>query len=79
MMKSLPKFWLMILLPLFFGSNCSSQDKSGEAGLVDRQPAVAGQFYSSNPVQLKADLSVLFSQAVPMKSENVRAIICPHA
>lgn len=75
-MNTLLKTWLMILLPLFFGSNCSSQDNTG---LVDRQPAVAGQFYSSSPLQLKADLSVLFKNAAPMQSKNVLAVISPHA
>jgi len=78
-MRSLPKFWLMILVPLFFGSNCSSQDKNSESSLVDRQPAVAGQFYSSNPLQLKTDLSNMFSKAVPYANTDVLAVICPHA
>jgi len=69
----------MLLMPFFFGSNGSSQDKNSEAGLVDRQPAVAGQFYSSDPVQLQTDLSVLFSKAVPRQTSNPIAIISPHA
>nr|MCU0517952.1 AmmeMemoRadiSam system protein B [Oscillatoria sp. Prado101] len=48
-------------------------------GLVDRQPAVAGQFYASSPTQLKADLSVLFSKAVPPAGKAVVALISPHA
>jgi len=69
----------MILLPFFFGSSGYSQDKSSSAGLVDRKPAVAGQFYSSDPVRLKADLSQLFAGALPCQTKNVVAIISPHA
>ncbi len=42
-----------------------------------RQPAVAGQFYSSDPVQLRKDLSSLVKISIPkMKTPG---IISPHA
>ncbi|MFA4863805.1 MAG: AmmeMemoRadiSam system protein B [Bacteroidales bacterium] len=69
----------MILLPFFFGSNCSSQDNKSESGLVDRKPAVAGQFYASSPNTLKSDLSKLFAKALPKQSGVVLALIAPHA
>jgi AmmeMemoRadiSam system protein B/AmmeMemoRadiSam system protein A len=47
---------------------------------VDRQPAVAGQFYPGNKAELRASLEELFSKAVPSRGiRNVRAIISPHA
>lgn len=78
-MKTFLKTSLMILLPLFFGSNCSSQENKSATGLVDRQPAVAGQFYPADPVTLRSDLSKLFAKAVPKQPGVVLAIIAPHA
>ena len=69
----------MILVPFLFGANGSSQDKSNESGMVDRKPAVAGQFYSSDPIRLRADLSQLFANALPEQSKDVLALIAPHA
>jgi AmmeMemoRadiSam system protein B/AmmeMemoRadiSam system protein A len=69
----------MILFPFFFGSPGHAQDNKGDAVLVDRKPAVAGQFYSSDPIRLKADLSTLFAEAEPRQAKNVLAIISPHA
>jgi hypothetical protein len=69
----------MFLLPIFFSPKSSAQDNAGETGLVDRQPAVAGQFYASNPAQLKNDLAILFSKAMPTGHSNVLALISPHA
>lgn len=46
----------------------------------DRQPAVAGQFYPSDPYELKAQLKTLFSQAARTKDlGNIAAVISPHA
>jgi AmmeMemoRadiSam system protein B/AmmeMemoRadiSam system protein A len=67
----------MIFLGIFFGSGCSGQDKEG--AMIDRPAAVAGQFYSSQPSQLRADLAQLFSKAHPKEASNVLAIISPHA
>lgn len=69
----------MILVPFFFGTGSSAQNKNGDAGLIDRKPAVAGQFYPADPIMLGADLSTLFASAVPRQSENVIALISPHA
>ncbi len=73
------KIWIMIFIPIFFSSKSPSQDNAGNTGMVDRQPAVAGQFYASNPNQLKTDLAALFHDAVPDQSHNVVAVIAPHA
>ena len=78
-MSYIAKTSFMVTALIFFGSGCSSQDKSGQSGLIDRNPAVAGQFYSADPARLKADLSVLFANAVPRQTDNVMAILSPHA
>jgi MEMO1 family protein len=78
-MKVSIKYTSMILLSLFSGFGSQGQDKSGDAGLVDRKPAVAGQFYPADPISLKADLSDMFAEAMPKQSGEVLAIICPHA
>lgn len=46
---------------------------------IDRKPAVAGQFYPANPDRLHQELKNLFSNALPRKHRQVRAIISPHA
>jgi AmmeMemoRadiSam system protein B/AmmeMemoRadiSam system protein A len=73
------KMKYMIFLLALFTNNCSSQDKNSQSGLIDRQPAVADQFYPSSPGQLRADLASLFDKALPKQTGNVVAIICPHA
>jgi MEMO1 family protein len=78
-MKTFLKTSIMILLPLFFGSNCSSQEDKSGTGLIDRQPAVAGQFYPADPATLRSDLSKLFAKALPKQSGVVLAVIVPHA
>jgi len=46
---------------------------------IDRQPAVAGQFYPANPVMLQQEVSNLLASAVAKQCNHVRAVICPHA
>ena len=47
---------------------------------IDRQPAVAGQFYPGNAAELRATLKDLFATAVPPKGiGHVQAVIVPHA
>jgi MEMO1 family protein len=67
---------VLLLLPLFLlVSACNSQQQS-----LDRQPAVAGQFYPGRPDELRRMLDELFSRAVARKDlPNVVAIIVPHA
>ncbi|MCX7981397.1 MAG: AmmeMemoRadiSam system protein B [Syntrophales bacterium] len=67
------KYWMVVAMILFsWGSGCSQP--------LDRQPAVAGQFYPADPGELKNQLKSLFARAVPPKGEkNVLAVIVPHA
>jgi len=60
-----------------FNQGCSSQENNG--GLIDRKPAVAGQFYPSDPEVLRQTLADLFSRAKPRTMERVAAVISPHA
>ena len=46
----------------------------------DRQPVAAGRFYPANKEALTEDIRQLFAECVkPSSSQNVRAILCPHA
>jgi hypothetical protein len=73
--NKLYRFSLVILFFLVVAINCNSQTKH-----ADRQPAVAGQFYTADPIELKSTLKTLFSKAVvPKNIKNVLAIISPHA
>ena len=67
---------MLILLPLLLSVvACRSEQQQ-----VDRQPAVAGQFYPGNPEELKRTLDDLFSRAVPPGDpSHVAALIVPHA
>jgi AmmeMemoRadiSam system protein B/AmmeMemoRadiSam system protein A len=64
---------------MFFNTQCSSQDKGPAEQSVNRQPYAAGKFYPGNAGELRTELKDLFSLAVPKKTDNVVAIICPHA
>ena len=67
-----------ILLALAVLSRCDSARQQPPS--VDRQPAVAGQFYPGNAGELRSTLKDLFAHAVPSKGiENVLALINPHA
>jgi len=46
---------------------------------IDRQPAVAGQFYPDEQASLIKNVEMLFDEAKPQTIDNVRAIISPHA
>lgn len=56
---------------------CSSQENSEQK--TDRKPAVAGQFYPSDPALLRQTLKDLFSAAKPRTMKNIAAVIAPHA
>ncbi len=74
-MKKSDAAWLVFLSLFLIATNSLSQNTQS-----DRQPAVAGQFYPSQPKELEAELKYLFSKAVPPKNiKNVIAIISPHA
>ena len=74
-MKSKHVIFFLLLSLIFLSVSCKSQNKQ-----IDRQPAFAGQFYPSDPDELKANLANYFSSAVHNKNiKNVLAVICPHA
>lgn len=74
-MKSLRFIFISIMIVLLTLLTCQSQMNQ-----VDRRPAVAGQFYPSDPTELKSTLKTLFSKAAPAKNiQNVIAVIVPHA
>ena len=52
-----------ILIIVFFFTNCNSQE--AKTDLLNRDPAVAGAFYSKNAEDLKAELQNLFLKAEP--------------
>ena len=62
---------------IFF--NKTGKGQKDNNNLQNRQPCVAGSFYPANPKQLKSELEGFFSEALPKKTENVLAIITPHA
>ena len=76
---------LAVLLALCFFSNCQSHTnppitmKTPDT-LQNRQPAVAGSFYPSDPAEIQQMLKLYFAKAPahPFGSE-VMAIISPHA
>lgn len=66
---------LFITLSTLFAMDIFSQNSSG-----DREPVVAGRFYSADKDNLKKDLSQFFTTCVKAPEEwKVRAIISPHA
>lgn len=64
---------------MIFQTHCNPQNKESKDTCIDREPYAAGRFYSGRPDELRADLKTLFGNAVQKKSENVVAIISPHA
>ena len=78
------KLYVAVLFFLFIdrmsSQSQSNMNKTGENNmLINRQPAVAGQFYPAEPDSLKAELKQLFASAVQTKTNNTLAIISPHA
>jgi len=78
--KFLPIF-LFFFLVIIAGTDCSS--KTGykkPQQQIDRQPAVANQFYPGDKKVLEDTLKAMFRRAVPKKiTKPVLAIISPHA
>jgi AmmeMemoRadiSam system protein B/AmmeMemoRadiSam system protein A len=74
------KSFYLILLAIMFGNLFSAKGQSDESThTVDRQPCVAGQFYPGNPTELKQELEIYFSRAKQPETENLQAIVVPHA
>jgi len=68
---------IIIFTMIFFNKTGKGQDN--DKNLHNRQPCVAGRFYPSNPTELIKELEAYFEEAQPKNTENVLAIITPHA
>ncbi|NTW32085.1 MAG: AmmeMemoRadiSam system protein B [Bacteroidetes bacterium] len=74
------KILLIIMLHILLSAfGCSSQNDTGKTPSVDRYPVVAGQFYPSGKEELTKTLKSFFDKAMPKSSQNVFAVISPHA
>jgi MEMO1 family protein len=73
-MRTAVRCVLLMGLLFTYNNQGSSQNQP-----CDRKPAVAGRFYPSDPAELRAALSGLFTKAEPSASGNLKAIIVPHA
>ena len=75
-MKILRLFAILILasLPLWIASNAC-----GRTNQDVRAPAVAGQFYPSDPAHLKLAVQQFLKDALTVSIENPKAIVVPHA
>jgi len=62
---------------IFFNKTGKGQNDGQE--LQNRQPCVAGRFYPSDPRELTNEIEAYFNEALPKNTENVLAIITPHA
>lgn len=67
-----------LIFLLIFCSIISCKSQNSE-NMIDRKPAVSGQFYKSDKDSLKKELDFLFTKATAKQIENLRAIISPHA
>lgn len=76
---------LSVLLVSMFPASCHPQDTNKQENMnrekQNRQAIYAGRFYASNALELKNDITKLFSVAVPPAAdcEKTLAIISPHA
>ena len=77
-----PTYISLFALMMFF-ANCSAQHgKTGNGSdkqLINRQPAVAGQFYPADSAELRKMITGLFEKALPDNNYDVLAVISPHA
>ena len=71
-------FKIIFIMGLIFNFNqgAGGQENSNQ---MDRKPAAAGRFYPDDADELKTTLKNLFSRARPCASQNVVAIVSPHA
>ncbi|GAB4283985.1 MAG: AmmeMemoRadiSam system protein B [Marinilabiliales bacterium] len=76
---------LNIFIFIFLTSGCNAQETENKVIttknqiLMNRKPAVAGQFYPGEKEKLINDLKNYFAQAKSNVSKNVIALIVPHA
>lgn len=79
-MNRKPLIMSMLICLGLFNPSCHSQDNKSDGSEHDRKPAVAGQFYSKDPVVLRKNIMEFFASAVPRcDSGTLRALIVPHA
>ncbi len=82
---NLSKIIIIISLGLFISDNyCQTKQLNSMSDhqapkLENRQPAVAGQFYPGTKNELQKMLDNLFLKAEKKITDNVIAVICPHA
>lgn len=73
-------FFIFIILS---NISCYAENKNPKnkisTELINREPVVAGQFYPADAVELKNMLNLLFAKAIPKSTDDVIAIITPHA
>lgn len=75
---------IIFILQLIFASSCNSQTNKNKTmkntSLINRKPVVAGQFYPGKADEINKELSKLFTEAGPAKTDGeVLAIVSPHA
>jgi len=70
---------VVILFMQFIFTGCQGQTMKREKTKTDRQPAVSGQFYPSDKVQLIQMLESFFSNNQLVNSSMPLAIVVPHA
>ncbi len=83
-MNSIIQLIFIIFLLTSSASTCTAQNhpdmKNNNLQLVNRQTAVAGSFYPSDPAELTSTLEDFFKKAIEIPdNKNIRAVISPHA
>jgi len=69
---------LVFNLAIMF-SSCYGQSDKTTGDKIDREPAVAGSFYSSNKAELENTLAVFFDKTEKSTAESPLAVVVPHA
>ena len=68
---------IIIITMIFF--NKTGKGQNDNKNLQNRQPCVTGSFYPSDYRELTKEIEEYFKEALPKATENVLAIITPHA
>jgi len=75
----LPFIFSYLILTTTCVSQHEEQVHDNQSLIINRPPAVAGQFYPANQSQLLQTIKELYDVAEPKKIENVQALVVPHA
>ncbi len=71
---------IVLFMTLAAAGFCDAGLKGSDMEQSIRKPAVAGQFYTSDPDALRLEIETLINDAVPPDiSGDILALICPHA